>query len=606
MPKSQAAEALPLMTSLSVGTDGNDVFTVDPTALEGGELDGGLGDDTLQLSSGGSFDLTLPSVFTGIETLLGSDQHDTIILDQDRFGGISAFDGGANPESHWDEIVLRGAVFDFTGKTLIGIDRLSLEIDNAVLVAPDLKTAMLASGLVSQNDRLEVAGVALSAEQIRMLHRQGIDTIIDAVGSHVNAAPVISHLNGERVRASVGQTVFIDAGRDTTVFDDDSSYSLLTITALRNLDAPGYLNIDATGLVTFDDGYRAGSIVRVGGIEVGMVWEAGDASISIAFNNVNATAERVQEIVRAITYTTADTPPQASTQQAVTVTLTDEGGRRSSSTVLVEQNVVLDPPEVLLSHARIPELSVAGTLVGLLTANVLGAGDAFTFTLLNDAGHRFALQGDRLIVATGASLDYEQQASHTVVVRATGGDGQIIDQSFVIRLEDVANEVVVGTPTVDGSGAVRGTDGNDKLIGTRGQDVLNGGLGNDLIFGRLGSDVLIGGKGRDTFVFDTKPNARTNLDRVKDFSVKDDSIYLDNAIFKALGKKGMLAKPAKLQAKMFWKGAKAHDADDRVIYNPKTGALYYDADGTGSKSAVKIAALSKNLKIMSYKDFFVV
>jgi serralysin len=585
---------------------GDDLFTLTEGEVEGALLEGGDGVDTLQLSGGGTFDLGLASAFSSTEILRGSDQHDTIILTQGQFEQVTTLDGGLKPETHWDEVLLRGKVFDLTGKTLTGIDRISLLTDNAVLIAPDLATALLASGIDSQNDRLEVAGATLSAEQIRMLHRQGIDTIIDAVGSHMNAAPVISHLNGERIGASVGQTVFIDAGRDAVVFDDDGAYSLLTITALRDLDAPGYLNMDTTGLVTFDEGYRAGSIVRVGGIEIGMLWEAGDASISIAFNNVNTTAERVQEIVRAITYTTADTPPQASTQQAVTVTLTDAGGRRSSSTVLVEQDVMLDPPEILLSHARVPELSAAGTLVGLLTANVLGAGDAFTFTLLNDAGHRFALQGGRLIVATGASLDYEQQASHTIVVRATGGDGQIIDQSFVIRLEDVANEVVVGTPTVDGSGTVRGTSGNDKLIGTRGQDLLNGGFGNDLIFGRLGSDVLIGGKGRDAFIFDTKPNARINLDRVKDFSVKNDSIYLDNAIFKALGKKGTFAKPAKLQAKMFWKGAKAHDADDRVIYNPNTGALYYDADGTGSKAAVKIAALPKNLKAMSYKDFFVI
>jgi serralysin len=57
---------------------------------------------------------------------------------------------------------------------------------------------------------------------------------------------------------------------------------------------------------------------------------------------------------------------------------------------------------------------------------------------------------------------------------------------------------------------------------------------------------------------------------------------------------------------MFWKGAKAHDADDRVIYDPASGALFYDADGTGKAAAVKIAVLSKNLKAMSFRDFLVI
>ena len=138
-----------------------------------------------------SFDLTLPTLFTGIETLVGSDQHDTIILDQDRFAGIVAFDGGASPVTHWDELVLNGAVFDFRGKTLTGIDRLSLTADNAVLIASDLATAMLASGIASQNDRLEATGLTFTAAQIRTLHRQGIDTIVDAAGTHINAAPTV-------------------------------------------------------------------------------------------------------------------------------------------------------------------------------------------------------------------------------------------------------------------------------------------------------------------------------------------------------------------------------------------------------------------------------
>jgi len=579
---------------------------VRPDDLPQATLQGGAGDDTLLLLEGGIFDLRLAAIFNGIETVRGSEGHDTIVLDEARFAGIMTFDGGAAAATHWDELVLFGQTFDFTTRTLKGIDRISLQTDKAVLTVVDHDTALLASGLVSQNDRLVAASVTFTPAELTRLHRQGLDTIVDAAGTHVNTAPLIQALAGDRVETKAGRTVFIDAGRNAVVSDDDGAYALLNITAPQGLDAPGRLGIDTTGAVALSAGYAAGSLVMVGGVEVGMLWEAGDAGLSIAFNNLNATSARVQELIRAVTFTSAALPPQASTEQPVTVTLTDAGGRHSTASLVVWQDVPVVPPHLTLSHASVPELSGPGTLVGLLTAEVLGKGDSFTFTLLDDADHRFTLEGDRLLVAGNARLDYEERTSHRVVVRATAPDGTHLDQAFTIAVGDVADEIVYGTPRNDGMRTATGTDGNDTLIGGSGRDTLSGGLGNDSLFGRLGGDVLIGGEGKDLFVFDSKPNKRTNVDKIVDFSVRDDTMALDNRYFKALGRKGSLTKPAKLNPKFFWKGAKAHDADDHVIYNPKNGALYYDADGTGKVAAVKIGVLAKGLKTMSYKDFFVI
>jgi serralysin len=93
--------------------------------------------------------------------------------------------------------------------------------------------------------------------------------------------------------------------------------------------------------------------------------------------------------------------------------------------------------------------------------------------------------------------------------------------------------------------------------------------------------------------------SKSNVDKVTDFVVKDDTIYLDNSVFKKVGSDGALKKSA------FWAGAEAHDKSDRIIYDKKSGALYYDADGTGSAAQVKFAQLSKNLKLTS-KDFYVI
>ncbi len=159
---------------------------------------------------------------------------------------------------------------------------------------------------------------------------------------------------------------------------------------------------------------------------------------------------------------------------------------------------------------------------------------------------------------------------------------------------------------VSGTGASQTIDGrasNDRIKALGGNDHVSGGDGNDWLYGGGGKDVLTGGAGFDAFVFDSKPNKSTNLDTIRDFNVADDSVYLDNAIFRKLGK-GTEANPTKVNKAYFRSGDKAKDANDYLIYNKKKGILYYDADGSGGGAQVEIAKLAKNLKL-SDKDFFV-
>lgn len=111
--------------------------------------------------------------------------------------------------------------------------------------------------------------------------------------------------------------------------------------------------------------------------------------------------------------------------------------------------------------------------------------------------------------------------------------------------------------------------------------------------------MLWGGAGSDIFMFDSKPNRKTNLDGIGDFNVADDTFNLAKSAFAKIAKKGVLGKAA------FHTGAVAHDASDRIVYHKKTGALFYDADGTGAQAGVQIAILAKHLRI-SAADFFVV
>lgn len=149
-----------------------------------------------------------------------------------------------------------------------------------------------------------------------------------------------------------------------------------------------------------------------------------------------------------------------------------------------------------------------------------------------------------------------------------------------------------------------GNQFSNSLDGNKGGNVIKGGRGNDKLSGGLGKDTLIGGAGKDIFVFDKKPGKK-NVDTIKDFNVKADTIWLDNNDFWELGRKGSLKKPVKLKEAFFTVGSAAKDDNDHIIYDKETGILYYDADGTGAKQAVAFAKLKKGLNL-KYDDFFVI
>jgi Ca2+-binding RTX toxin-like protein len=204
-----------------------------------------------------------------------------------------------------------------------------------------------------------------------------------------------------------------------------------------------------------------------------------------------------------------------------------------------------------------------------------------------------------VVVREGVKLDYENPA-HRIVRMIVSDGSNTFSREFKVNLTDEI-DVITGTARVD---SLVGTAGRDSIKGLAGNDGLVGNTGNDTLYGGAGKDVLNGGDGQDVFVFDSKPNKKTNLDKIADFKVVDDSIWLENKIFTKLGKKGSEAAPAQLK-KSFFALENAKDKDDYVIYSKKTGKLYFDVDGSGSKAAVEIATLSKKLA-MTYKDFFVI
>ena len=198
-----------------------------------------------------------------------------------------------------------------------------------------------------------------------------------------------------------------------------------------------------------------------------------------------------------------------------------------------------------------------------------------------------------------------------------GDDAYFIDVSTDVILADTSGIDTVnlfyatGTYTLAadlehinllGTAAINGT-GNalDNIItGNAGNNIIDGGAGNDTLDGGTGNDILSGGLGQDIYVFNTALNGLTNKDIIQGFNVVDDQIKLDAAIFGAIG--------VTLDTNEFISGAgitTAATANQHIIFNTTTGALYYDADGFGGQAATEFATLIGSVGTLTANDFFI-
>ncbi|MGO4573802.1 calcium-binding protein, partial [Microvirga sp. 2TAF3] len=190
--------------------------------------------------------------------------------------------------------------------------------------------------------------------------------------------------------------------------------------------------------------------------------------------------------------------------------------------------------EVLQAQAGTTAMSLSGanmndTLIGNDGANTLDGGT-----------------GSDTMMGGGGNDLYYVDSSSDVIVDSSGFDTVIAAASCSLGagVEDLVAVAGTGAFKFVGNGLA------NRIVGNAGKNVIMGGAGNDKLWGGLGNDVLTGGAGKDIFVFDTKPNKKSNFDKIADFSVKDDTLWLDNAVFKKLGK-GTELKPGKLNKGFF-------------------------------------------------------
>ncbi|OYU34533.1 MAG: hypothetical protein CFE35_14175 [Novosphingobium sp. PASSN1] len=161
-------------------------------------------------------------------------------------------------------------------------------------------------------------------------------------------------------------------------------------------------------------------------------------------------------------------------------------------------------------------------------------------------------------------------ATGQVTGTLTGTDTVTAVENFVATAADNA---ITGDAAAN---RLDGFTGNDTIRGGAGNDVLLGGLGNDSLFGNAGTDTLTGGAGADRFVFDAAVTA--SVDTITDFEVgtvggRVDQIAISQSAF--LIGAGTVATGAWLSLTGTFT-----TANQRISYNPTTGSLDYDSNGS--------------------------
>ncbi|WP_083930208.1 calcium-binding protein [Methylovulum miyakonense] len=233
-------------------------------------------------------------------------------------------------------------------------------------------------------------------------------------------------------------------------------------------------------------------------------------------------------------------------------------------------------------------------LLGIEDIN--GTGNTLSNEISGTSGDNILNGGmgiDTLKGGLGNDIYVVDLSQDSVLENADSGIDQIQSGASYSLPINVEHLFLTGDAAINGIGNTQG----NALIGNSAANSLDGGIGFDLLVGGLGNDKLTGGPGMDSFRFNASPTE--NIDIITDFTVNDDTIQLDNAIFAKLATTGTL------DSALFVKAAAAIGADDYIIYTPTTGALAYDADGNGAGAKVQIAQLGINLALTN-ADFMVI
>ncbi|CAO4153371.1 right-handed parallel beta-helix repeat-containing protein [Methylorubrum extorquens] len=232
------------------------------------------------------------------------------------------------------------------------------------------------------------------------------------------------------------------------------------------------------------------------------------------------------------------------------------------------------------------------TRTGSANLNLTG-NDLANKIIGNDGNNSLDGKGGADILQGGRGNDtytVDDVADQVLEAADQGNDTVLSTISYKLMAGQSIERLQIASSAGSSNLNLTGNELANTIIGNDGNNVLDGGAGADLLYGRGGAD---------TFVFSTALSA-ANIDRVNDFSSVDDTMQLARGVFKVMPL-GVLDDAA---FKVI--NSAPIDASDRILYNKGTGALFYDADGSGTASAAMQFATLDNKAMLTAADFLIV
>jgi VCBS repeat-containing protein len=179
---------------------------------------------------------------------------------------------------------------------------------------------------------------------------------------------------------------------------------------------------------------------------------------------------------------------EAATSHLITIRVTD-GNATNDRNLTINLTDVNEFPLSAISDSNaatnsVNENATNGSAVGVTALATDGDGSAIvTYSLLDNAGGRFAINSATGVVTKIGSLDFETTTSHTITVQASSNDGGTSTANFVITVTDF-NEFVPTVP-VDNNPAVNEVVENSAagtLVGITASSVDNDGSNNTVTY----------------------------------------------------------------------------------------------------------------------------
>ena len=209
-------------------------------------------------------------------------------------------------------------------------------------------------------------------------------------------------------------------------------------------------------------------------------------------------------------------------------------------------------------------------------------------TILNQAGGLIEGKVDAIIVESGTLVLTNNGTLSGEFADAGGTKDVITNNGWMDDFASLSDH----SDTFNGAASKSSV----TVFGNKGSDHLTGGSHADTLDGGGGDDTLTGGGGKDRFNFDTTLSSK-NIDTITDFTPGTDKIELGSSAFHGLNASGAL------QANMF-SGNGTENSHTRIVYDPTTGHLSYDSNGSGAGHLVQFATLAENLTLHN-TDFMI-